>query len=115
VLVRLLVEKKGTRSLTYQFRFYRLGGATPQQVARGRLTVVCAARQEDGTLKAVALPRILADKIQVAPAEALAEDSPPNQRPSSTPPETASRTPRPPHAPPNGARIPRRAHRSNGV
>ena len=41
VLVRLLVERKGRRSLTYQFRFCRLNGSGPQEVARGRLTVVC--------------------------------------------------------------------------
>src|SRR5512144_841498 len=39
VLVRLLVERKGRRSLTYQFRFCRLDGSIPKEVARGRLTV----------------------------------------------------------------------------
>src|SRR6516162_3154252 len=75
VLVRLLVEKKGTRSLTYQCRFYRLNDTGRQQVARGRLTAVCATRQEDGSMKAVALPKILAEKIQEAPAQLLSEDS----------------------------------------
>lgn len=73
VVVHLLVEKKGTRSLTYQFRFYRLNGPERQQVARGRVTAVCAARQKDGSMKAVPLPMVLAEKIEVAPAELLAE------------------------------------------
>ena len=75
VLVHLLVEKKGTRSLTYQFRFYRLNDAARQQVAQGRLTAVCAERRTDGSMKAVPLPTVLAEKIQEAPAELLAEGS----------------------------------------
>jgi len=74
VLVHLLVERKGSRSLTYQFRFYRLNGPARQQVARGRITAVCAARQNDGSMKAVPLPAVLAEKIDVAPAQLLAED-----------------------------------------
>lgn len=73
VLVHLLVEKKGRRSLTYQFRFYRLNGPAPQPVARGRLTAVCAERQKDGSLKAVPLPKALADKLEVAPAALLVD------------------------------------------
>jgi YbgC/YbaW family acyl-CoA thioester hydrolase len=73
VLVHLLVEKKGARSLTYQFRFYRLNDTV--QVARGRLTAVCAERREDGSMKAVPLPTVLAEKIQEAPAQLLAEGS----------------------------------------
>lgn len=73
VLVHLLVEKKGNRSLTYQFRFRRLNESPSREVARGRLTVVSAARQEDGSLKAAPLPKVLTEAIQVAPA-ALVED-----------------------------------------
>jgi len=74
VLIHLLVEKKTRRSLTYQFRFYRLNEAEPPLVARGRLTAVCVNRTEDGTMKAVELPAVLADKIAVAPAELLTND-----------------------------------------
>jgi acyl-CoA thioester hydrolase len=73
VLIHLLVEKKGRRSLSYQFRFYRLSEAAPQLVAQGRLTAVCVTRKEDGSMKAVELPAVLAEKIQVAPAELLAD------------------------------------------
>jgi acyl-CoA thioester hydrolase len=72
VQIHLLVEKKTRRSLTYQFRFRRLGGGTAEEVARGRLTVVCAERQADGALKAVVFPTAIAEKIQEAPPGVLA-------------------------------------------
>jgi YbgC/YbaW family acyl-CoA thioester hydrolase len=75
VLVRLLVERKGRRSLTYQFRFSRLDGSGLQEVARGRLTVASVALQADGTMKAVPLPKAIAAKIQQAPAAVLADGS----------------------------------------
>jgi acyl-CoA thioester hydrolase len=74
VQVRLLVERKGRGSLTYQFRFCRLNGSSQEEeVARGRLTVACVERQADGALKAVPLPKVIADKIQQAPARRLSE------------------------------------------
>jgi acyl-CoA thioester hydrolase len=71
IQVHLLVERKGKCSLTYQFRFQRLNGGPPQTVAHGRLVVACAARQADGSLKAVALPEQIANKIEEAPQEKL--------------------------------------------
>ena len=73
VQVRLLVERKGRRSLTYQFRFSRLNGSGSQEVARGRLTVASVKRQADGVMEAVPLPKVIADKIQQAPADVLAD------------------------------------------
>jgi hypothetical protein len=73
VQVRLLVERKGRRSLTYQFRFCRLGGLHPEEVARGRLTVASVERQANGSMKAVPLPKAVADKIQQAPAQMLVD------------------------------------------
>ena len=92
VLIRLLVEKKTTRSLSYRFQFYRLAGSTRQPVARGRITAVCTARQKDGSLKAVALPDSLADLIQVAPPELLADDPRPPEKPAPAPATHASVT-----------------------
>ena len=80
VVIRLLVEKKGTRSLTYQIRFERNDG---KEVARGRLVVVCAERQADGELKAVSLPAALSEKIQEAPHDLLARDRDPERKPQS--------------------------------
>ena len=71
VLVRLLVEKKSSRSLAYQFRFSRVNESLEN--ARGRLVVACAEKQQDGSLKAVALPGDIASKIQQAPQALLNE------------------------------------------
>jgi acyl-CoA thioester hydrolase len=83
VLVHLLVERKGTRSLTYRFLFYRLHDAGSPPVAQGKITVVCAARHENGAFKATSLPQALADQIQEAPPALLAHGNsrvtPPNQ------------------------------------
>jgi acyl-CoA thioester hydrolase len=70
VEIHLLVARKSRRTLGYHFRFSRKEGDVWREVAHGILTVVCASRQPDGTLKAAALPSLLVDKIQVAP-EAL--------------------------------------------
>src|SRR5260370_22713770 len=37
VLVHLLVERKGSRSLSYQFHFYRLNGPSPPRLVPPRL------------------------------------------------------------------------------
>lgn len=76
VLIRLLVENKGARTLTYQFRFIRQNPAPQREVARGRLVAVCAARQDNGALKAVPIPRELSEKIQAAPPQVLNEAHP---------------------------------------
>jgi acyl-CoA thioester hydrolase len=81
VQVQLLVEKKSLRSLTFQFRFFRLNATPAREVARGRLTVVCAARREDGSLKAVALPPAIAARIQAAPPALLSRQSSDWRRP----------------------------------
>jgi acyl-CoA thioester hydrolase len=73
ILIHLLVQKKGARSLTYQFRFYREHQSARQEVARGRLVVVCAELDPHGTMKAVPLPPVVADKVQEAPASLLAD------------------------------------------
>ncbi len=106
VLVHLLVERKGTRSLTYQFRFYRLEGPARFEVARGRLTVVCAAPHADGTLKAARLPAALAELLEPAPPELLALHQPGSSRPGNHPPQEGSD---PAAAPGHGTR-PNRAH-----
>ena len=70
VEVHMLVKEKKSKALTYVFRFYKLNGAT-EEVARGALTVVCVAHV-NGAMRAVEMPKELADKIEVARAELLA-------------------------------------------
>ena len=90
VQIHLLVEKKGSRSLSSQFHFHRVDAHAPRLVAHGRMTVVCAARQKDGSLKAVPFPKSLAERIQEAPRDML---SPPSltARPSKIPSAAKSR------------------------
>jgi hypothetical protein len=56
--------------LSYVFKFIRIHPAPAQEVARGGLTVVCV-RHEGGKMAACTIPKSVADKIEVAPAEML--------------------------------------------
>jgi YbgC/YbaW family acyl-CoA thioester hydrolase len=76
VEVRLLVEKKTSRSLTYRFRLFNISGPAPEEAARGRFTVVCTRKSKNGTLKATHLPKKISNKIEPAPPELLAFDQP---------------------------------------
>jgi YbgC/YbaW family acyl-CoA thioester hydrolase len=73
--IHLLVADKRSRSLTYQFRFYKLGQAAPIEVARGGITAVCVAHQAGGALKAAPIPADIARQIEVAPLALLAPPS----------------------------------------
>lgn len=68
--VHMLVSEKRSKSLSYQFRIRKLGSPSAIEVARGSLTVVCVTHQ-GGVMKAAEIPRTIAEKIEVAPAELL--------------------------------------------
>ena len=70
VEVHLLVMEKKSKSLSYQFRFRKLNVKPAVEVARGMVTTVCVT-QAHGKLTAAPIPRAVADKIEVAPAEFL--------------------------------------------
>lgn len=72
VEVHMLVAEKKNRSLSYLFKFTKLNAATPVEVARGKLTVVCVTRDAHGKMTAVPIPPAIADRIEVAPAASLA-------------------------------------------
>ncbi len=66
VEVQFRVVEKRSKALSYEFRFHkRVEGGTAEEVARGRLTVVCVVHQADGTMKASAIPAEIADRIEV--------------------------------------------------
>ena len=71
VEIHLLVSEKKSKSLSYVFKFRKLNGPAPVEVARGALTVVCVTKGADGKLAAAAIPKDFADKIEVAPADLL--------------------------------------------
>src|SRR5580658_6135723 len=70
VEIHLLVREKRSKALSYVFKFIKLNGAVPMEVARGGLTVVCV-RHAGRKMSACTIPKEVADKIQVAPAELL--------------------------------------------
>ena len=71
VEIHMLISEKQSKSLSYVFRFRKLNASPVVEVARGGLTVVCVTRQRDGKMTATAIPKVIADKIEVAPAEML--------------------------------------------
>lgn len=75
VQIHLLVADIRTRSIRYEFVFRRAG--EPQEIARGRITAVCATKDEGtGKLASVAIPEGIREKISVAPSEMLRKVSP---------------------------------------
>ncbi|HZQ47261.1 MAG TPA: thioesterase family protein [Verrucomicrobiae bacterium] len=71
VEIHMLVSEKKSKSLSYVFKFRKLNGPEPVEVACGSLTVVCVTKQPDGKMAAAHIPKEFADKIEVAPAELL--------------------------------------------
>ena len=60
--IRLRVERKGSKSMTYRFDF--LHGE--RKVARGRITAVCCVINQPGGIRAVAIPAEIADRVKEA-------------------------------------------------
>src|SRR5439155_9654389 len=71
VEIHLLVSEKRSKSLNLTFRFRKMNNSPPVEVARGALTIVCVTHHPDGTMSAAAIPKEIANKIEVAPAELL--------------------------------------------
>ncbi len=60
-----LIEKKD-KALTHQISFRKVTNGRIQEVARGRLVVVCVTKQADGSMAAVPIPKDIADQLEVA-------------------------------------------------
>ena len=71
VEIHMLVSEMKSKALSYVFRFSKLNAPPPLEVARGKLTVVCVTHEADGKMKATPIPKVVADKIEVAPADLL--------------------------------------------
>ena len=73
VEVRLLVRERRQKSIVYEFVFRKMNDDSPTEVARGSLAVVCVRRDSaTGEMTAVPIPKLIAGKIEAAPAERLA-------------------------------------------
>lgn len=68
--VQMYVTKKKSKSLTYGFWFRKLDGEGKADVAHGSVTVVCV-RHENGRMKAAAIPKEIAKRIEVVPSSIL--------------------------------------------
>jgi acyl-CoA thioester hydrolase len=71
VEIQLLVKEKGTKSISYVFRFWKLNEEPKIEVARGLLTIVCVAHQPGGKMGSVPIPPEISEKIERAPASAF--------------------------------------------
>jgi acyl-CoA thioester hydrolase len=72
--VHLLVREKRSKSVTYEFRFRKRGGA--ESVAVGSITVVCVAiDRATGRMTAITMPALINLLIEVAPRELLETDA----------------------------------------
>ena len=70
--VHLLVKRKNEKSLVYAFIFRKLADDSRTVVARGSMTSICCAIDEQTrTMKAVTIPEVISAKIDVAPPERL--------------------------------------------
>ena len=67
VEVHMIVREKRSKSLKYEFIFRKLNSSPAAEVARGSLTVVCVTHHL-GKMSATAIPRNIAEKIEVAAA-----------------------------------------------
>ncbi len=73
VEIELLIEEVRTKSIRYFYRFWKPEAGERKLVATGRMTSVCVRMcgSREG-MKAVAIPAVLREKIEAAPAEELA-------------------------------------------
>lgn len=73
VEIHLLVAELKSKAITYQLRFNRVVGEAREEVARGKLTVVCVSYDEaTRAMKATHIPAAIAATMETAPAELLA-------------------------------------------
>jgi YbgC/YbaW family acyl-CoA thioester hydrolase len=71
VEIQLLVKGRTRRTVSYAFRFHRVAEAEArEEVARGTLVVACVTF-DGGAMRAVEIPPALADRLEIAPADAL--------------------------------------------
>jgi YbgC/YbaW family acyl-CoA thioester hydrolase len=68
--IHMFVTEKKSKALSYLFKFRKLNANPHIEVARGSLTVVCVTHQH-GKMSATSIPKVLADKIEVAPKAAV--------------------------------------------
>jgi acyl-CoA thioester hydrolase len=71
VEIQLLVKEKRSKTIAYQFRFWKETDGKLEEVARGGLTVVCVTHLPDGGMSAVPIPDEVSRLIEEAPPALL--------------------------------------------
>ncbi len=61
--IHVRVLRKGTKSMTYGFRFTHDG----EEIATGEMSSVCCVIEPDEKVRAIPIPSFIADKIEEAP------------------------------------------------
>jgi acyl-CoA thioester hydrolase len=61
--IHIWVRRKGTRSITYQFKISKGG----EEAARGEIKVISCVCHPDGRMEAAPLPRAFAERLEEAP------------------------------------------------
>jgi len=69
VEVELRVLERNEKTLRYEFTFRKLSDVGSEIAARGELVVACVSYEPGKPLKAIPIPKELADKIEPAPAK----------------------------------------------
>ena len=72
VEIHLRVIEKKEKALTHQIIFRKVIGERRQEVARGKLIVVCVTKQADGSMRSVPIPADIAGRIEVTTPEPAA-------------------------------------------
>ncbi len=67
VEMHLRVVGKKARTVIFEIRFRRIEPGPAEEVAVGRLTVVCVAKTADGVMRAVPFPSEIFDRMGTAP------------------------------------------------
>jgi YbgC/YbaW family acyl-CoA thioester hydrolase len=60
--IHLMVARKGKKSMTYKFEFYK----DNELIARGQVSAACCVCGPEGKFKAISIPDFVAEKIEVA-------------------------------------------------
>jgi len=70
VEVHMLVREKRARALRCEYLFRKIDGEEATEVARGKMTLVCAELDEAArSMKAIEIPEAINSRIEVAPPE----------------------------------------------
>lgn len=76
VEIRVAIQRKGRRSLTYRFEL----SCGERRIAEGEITAICCV-MNDPPMRSIDIPAFLADQLEEAPPSGAAPDPPPEPAP----------------------------------